>query len=226
MSELSDKKLEEFTRKRIKRLVDEKGVALSAIALKAHVEQGTVKALYEQEGHSKKRVLDHNIGKLDRAMDEIERSLGMVRKCTGCGKELPYGRFHFAKAKRLGITEKCRACAKSQAKNRKSGAKEKKSMNNNTERAMTAEIVKKVKEEDKKEVESKFMAPYFGITPKQLDEVRRGVWDKLLLTPKTPQKAESVLAAVEMLRAEVAGLRREVQSVLIEMGVEMKEVDS
>ena len=67
------------------------------------------------------------------------------------------------------------------------------------------------------------MAPYFGITPKQLDEIRKGQWNNLLYTPKKPEPANTVLASVESLRAEVAGLRREIEAVLIELGIEIKE---
>lgn len=216
MSQLSDKKTGEFVRKRVKRLVDERGVALSAIALRSGVEQGTVRVLYEQDGHKKQTIMRANAEKLEKGLDDLERSLGMVKRCTSCGKELPYGRFYFKSGAKDGIDAKCKDCCNSRAKKGKT-------MNNGTENAITAETVRKVKAEDKRDVESKFMAPYFRLTPKQLDEVRKGMWDKLLLTPKVPERANSVLEAVEKLRAEVAELRREVETVMVEMGVEVGE---
>lgn len=216
MTRLSDEKKEAFTRKRIRRLVDDRGIALSAIAIRAGVENGTVRALYEQEGHCKKRVRVSNIAKLGKALDTLETSLGMVRRCSRCGRELPYGMFHFKHDNPNGINTICRDCKSSK------GGK----LNNNTQNAMTAEIVRRVKSEDKRDVESKFMAPYFGITPKQLEEVRKGQWDKLLLTPSEPKRADSVLESVENMRKELAALRREVQAVLVELGVDVAKVDN
>ena len=217
---LADKRREDSIRRRIRALADDRKVALSAIALKARVDQGTVKALYAQEGVKKQRISTATADKIEKALDEQERALGMVKKCTKCGRELPVGMFSRHKSSPDGLQYSCKEChskSYSESKGRKA------EMNNNSEKAMTAEIVRKVKSEDKREVESKFMAPYFGITPKQLDEVRKGQWDSLLLTPKQPKRADSVLEAVEMLRGEVAGLRREIESVMLELGIEAKE---
>lgn len=223
--ELVNKNREDAIRKRIRRLVDERKVAVSAIALKSGVEQGAVKALYAQEGVKKQRISDVTAAKIERGLDEQEKALGMVKRCCRCGKTLPVGHFSMNKTKRDGLQSECKECLNAIIADSRRKKKEK-PMNNNTEKAMTAEIVQKIKSEDKREVESKFMAPYFGITPKQLDEVRKGVWDSLLLTPKVPKRADSVLEAVELLRGEVASLRREVEAVMVELGIEVKPEDN
>lgn len=218
---LSDKAREDNIRKRICRLVDEKKVALSAIAVKAHVETGTVRALYEQKGVSKQKISESNARKLEAALDEQETALGMLKRCNACGKTLPVGRFSANRTMGDGLQSNCKECARAKRGEQKAKkARREKKVNNNTENAITAETVRKVKAEDKRDVESKFMAPYFGLTPKQLDEIRKGIWDKLLLTPKVPKRADSVLEAVEMLRGEVAELRREVEAVMVEFGIE------
>lgn len=227
---LADKQREDAIRRRIRALADERKVALSAIALKAGVEQDAVKALYRQEGVKKKRVSEVTAAKLEKGLDEQERALGMVKRCGKCGRTLPFGAFSVDRHKRDGMAAKCRDCNraankewrdKKKSDGKKNDGKEE-TVNNNTENAMTAEIVRRVKAEDKRDVESKFMAPYFGLTPKQLDEVRKGIWDKLLLTPSEPKRADTVLEAVERLRCEVAALRREVETVMVEMGVDVK----
>ena len=221
---LVDKNREDAIRKRIRRLVDERNVAVSAIALKSGVEQGTVKALYAQEGVKKQRISDVTATKVEHGLDEQEKALGMVKRCCKCGKTLPVGRFGMNKTKRDGLQSECKECLNAiiaESRRRNKDKKKEKHMNNNTEKAMTAEIVRKVKAEDKPDVESKFMAPYFAISVKQLDEVRSGSWDSLLLTPKVPKRADSVLEAVELLRGEVAGLRREVEAVMVELGIEI-----
>ena len=219
------KKREDFIRKRIRRLVDERGIALSAIALRANIEQGTVKALYEQQGISKQKVVDKTAEKLEKALDSIEMSQGMVKRCTSCGRELPFGKFHSHAQKHDGLNSVCKECRKKEYKKAGMAEKKERVVNNNSETAVTAAIVQRVKDEDKRDVESKYMAPYFKLTPKQLDEIRKGLWDKLLLTPKKPERADSVLSAVEALRGEVAELRREVEMVMLELGIEVKVVD-
>ena len=222
MVKLAEKVCEDNIRQRIRRLADERKVALSAIAMKAKVEVGTIRALYEQDGVSKLRITEANAKKIELALDEQERALGMVKRCGKCGKTLPVGQFSRNRARRDGLQGFCKKCARvaeKESKRKKEGT-----VNNNTEKAITAEIVRRVKAEDKREYESKFMASYFGITPKQLDEVRKGVWDKLLLTPSVPKRADSVLEAVELLRKEAAELRREVESVMVELGVDVKTV--
>lgn len=226
---ITEKKKVEAIRARIHRLVDERKVAVSAIALRSGVEQGTVKALYDQKSFEKRTIGEATARKLEKGLDSLESSAGLVKRCPSCGKELPIGRFYADKHAAGGVRSACKECVKAQAKNRKAGKQKKptakhaeeRKMNNNTENAMTAEMVKRVKAEDKPEVESKFMAPYFKLTQKQLDEVRAGEWDKLLLTPEKPKRAESVLSAVEALREEVAALRREVEAALVEMGCEI-----
>lgn len=229
MSNLAEKRIEDSIRRRIKCLADERKVALSAIALKSGVDQGAVKALYEQDGITKKRISGKTAEKLEAGLDAMERSLGMVKRCSSCGTVLPYGRFYTDKNSKDGLRARCKQCFKEEARERErkdKATKGAKSMNNNTEKAMTAEIVRRVKREDKPQVESKYMAPYFGITPKQLDEVRKGQWDKLLLTPKEPKRADSVLEAVESLRGEIACLRREIETVMVEMGLDVKHGDA
>lgn len=207
-------------KKRISRLVDERNVSLSAVAMKSGVEQGTVRALYEQKEFSKRTISEATASKLEKGLDAQETSLGMVKRCVRCGKELPIGHFYANRSRKDGLGNECKECANkmvAESKRKRKAA----SMNNNTENAITAEIVRKVKAEDKRDVESKFMAPYFRLTPKQLDEIRKGVWDKLLLTPKVPERADSVLSSVEKLREEIAELRREVEIVIVEMGVDV-----
>lgn len=218
---LADKKREEAIRKRIHALADGKKVALSAIGLKSGVEQGTVKALYDQKGHEKRTISVVTASKLEKGLDELEKSAGMVKKCSRCGKELPYGQFWANNGKKDGLQSECKDCmrviiAKSKEKKRE------KPVNDYKDKPVTAEIVKKVKAEDKKDVESKFMAPYFGISPKQLDEVRRGQWDSLLFKVKTPEPATSVQSAVEALRMEIADMHTALNVLMHEMGCEVK----
>ena len=219
---LVDKKREDGIRRRIRRLMDDRKVAASAIAMKARVEVGTIRALYEQDGVSKFRITEPNAAKIEAALDEQEAALGMVKRCGSCGRKLPVGRFSANKSRKDGLQSCCKECQTRQVTESKRKRREGAKVNNNTENAMTADIVRKVKAEDKRDVESKFMAPYFGLTPKQLDEVRKGLWDKLLLTPSVPKRADSVLEAVENLRGEVAALRREVETVMMELGVDVK----
>ena len=220
---IAEKKRVSSIKDRIRRLVDERKIAVSSIAMKSGVEIGTIKALYENSEFSKRTIAESTAGKIEKGLDAVETSLGMVKRCTSCGKEYPIGWFHRDASKKDGLHSTCKPCTREQVA-RSKRKKKRTDMNNNTEKAMTADIVRNVKAEDKRDVESKFMAPYFGITPKQLDEIRKGIWDKLLLTPKTPERADSVLQAVEMLRDEVAELRREVEAVLIEFGVEVNSV--
>ena len=228
---LSDKARQDRIRKRIRFLVDERKVALSAIAVKAKVETGTVRALYEQQGVSKQRVSEQNARKIEAALDEQEVALGMVKRCVKCGKTLPVGMFNANRTTKDGLQSYCRECQRGISKKTPKKRRDERGgqMNNNTETAITAEIVRRVKDEDKRDVESKFMAPYFGLKPKQLDEIRKGLWDKLLFTPSVPKRADSVLEAVELMRKEVAELRREVEAVMVELGVEfnaMKDDDA
>ncbi len=201
---------------RIHRLIDDNGLSTSASTMRSGVEKGTVKALYEQKEFEKRTIAETTARKLDKGLDDCERSIGLVKRCNKCGNELPIGRFYANRRTGDGLDTICKECSKSHGKE-KGVAK----VNNNTETAMTAEIVRRVKNEDKKDVESKFMAPYFGITPKQLDEVRRGTWDRLLYEPKQPKRADSVLASVEALRSEVSELRSEVRKALVSMGVDL-----
>ena len=220
---LADKKREDAIRRRIRVLVDERKVALSAIALKARVDQGTVKAIYDNSGPKKQGIMEATAGKLEAGLDEQEKALGMVKKCGHCGRTLPVGRFSVKNAAADGLQSQCKECvreAQRKTAGQQKGRKERK-VNDYTKANVDADMVRKVKAEDKRDVESKYMAPYFGLTPKQLDEIRRGIWDKLLLTPKVPKRAGSVLEAVELLRGEVAQLRREVESVMMELGVEV-----
>lgn len=214
---LADRRRVDRIQKRIKRIVDGRKVAISAIAVKAHVDNGTVKAVYERNGHAKQTISTRTAGKLESGLDELERSMGMVKTCARCGKELPVGRFNSHSSSSDGLQSYCIECHKEY----KRKAKETK-VNNNKENAITAETVRRVREEDKRDVESKFMAPYFSITPKQLDEIRRGTWDKLLYATDKPKRANTVLEAVESLRDEVAQLRTEVRAVMVELGIEVR----
>lgn len=221
--DLAGKRREDAIRRRIRELVDGRKVAISAIALKARVDQGTVKAVYENSGPKKQGIMAATAGKLEAGLDEQERALGMVKRCGTCGRELPVGRFSANRCADDGLQSQCKECV-SAAYRKRSGGKGAEKVNDYTKRNIDADIVRKVKAEDKRDVESKYMAPYFGLEPKQLDEIRRGIWDKLLLTPMVPKRADSVLEAVELLRGEVALLRREVESVMMELGVDVKTV--
>lgn len=230
MTVLADKMHEKTIIDRIKRLVDEgnkvEKVSINAIAMACGVEKSVIYNLYNNNSN-KKRITEQNRKKISAGLDKLEIKLKMTKVCGTCGQELPVGQFSRCKSSKDGLYYQCKKCKESRRQAVKEAKKEQnkgveKPMNNNKDVAITAEIVRRVKAEDKLQVESKFMAPYFGITPKQLDEIRMKQWDSLLLTPKVPEKAESVLASVEALRGEVASLRREVQAVLIELGVEVK----
>ena len=210
---------EKRIRQRIDDLVNEHGVALSAIALRSKVPQKTIEVLYNQKKPTKSKITKANAEKIENGLDAIEMSLGLSMRCSKCGIVKPLGRFYKNKSKPNGKADWCIPC--SSKRNR-----EYKKMNNNKDQAITAEIVKRVKEEDKRDIESKFMAPYFGIAPKQLDEIRRGIWDKLLVSPRQPKKAGTALEAIELLRAEQAELRREIEFIMLDMGIDVEKAKS
>lgn len=232
MTTICEKNREQMIIKRIRRLINEGGpvkkTSLVTIAMNSCVEKHTVKSLYEDKPTRKASISEPTAKKLEIGLDKTEIDVGLVKHCPTCNKDLPLGQFHFSKTYPDGTYYQCRECKKKhrrqqQTQKKTERAEGKRKMNNGKEKAITAEIVKRVMDEDKRDVESKFMAPYFGITPKQLDEIRKGQWNNLLYTPKKPEPANTVLASVESLRAEVAGLRREIEAVLIELGIEIKE---
>ena len=226
MSDFLRKDIVERLSRRVRNLVDNHNVALSAIALKACLRQDIVKSIYEPSNASKKNIFESTGKKIDEACDEIETSKNLVKACSKCGITYPIGRFHRRSSAKDGHSSVCPACKLKYKRQKKQEDKEKAgSMNLGKDVAITKEIVQKVKAEDKSDVESKYMAAYFGIKPAQLDEIRRGVWDKLLLTPKEPKRADTVLASVEELRKEVALLRREIEAVLIEFGINVGDAN-
>ncbi len=143
------------------------------------------------------------------------------KKCSRCGNPKPLSEFYKATGKKDGRRSECKGCSKKEQNNR--NKERRKSMaNNNTEKAMTAEIVKKVKAEDNPDVSSAMLAPYFGITPKQLESVRKGEWDSLLYRKEPPKPAVDVKNAVEELRVEIADMHSTLNRLMAEMGISEK----
>lgn len=186
-------------RNRIERLVKSKGVELSAVAADAGVETGTVQALYDNRS-SEVTMTVQEVKRLSDALDRLETRNGLVFRCADCGEVKPMGRFYMHKKAKNGIDTTCIECRK------KKGGKKKDMKKGTMQGTVTADIVRRVKSEDKREVESKFMAPYFGIQPAQLDDIRRGKYDNLMFAPKSNQQD-----AINALRDELHEMRAENQ---------------
>lgn len=139
-----------------------------------------------------------------------------LKKCLKCGRELPLDSFNKHARRPDGHQDYCRECAAESKKEWRQKHKESEGSMAN----IAASVVRKVKEEDKPEYESKFMAAYFGINPEQLDEIRAGKWDKLLLT-EPPKPADTLKDAVEQLRIELAETKNLVEKALLSAGFEI-----
>lgn len=62
------------------------------------------------------------------------------------------------------------------------------------------------------------LAPYFGITPKQLEAIRKGEWDSLLYKKEPPKPAVDVKNAVEALCMEIADMHSALNRLMAEIG--------
>ena len=147
-----------------------------------------------------------------------------VKRCRNCGKIKPLSEFDADARTKDGKRTVCATCVKVLSATAKAVSDDVKKKgddmsNNNTEVAITAELVKKVKAEDNPDVSSVMLAPYFGITPKQLDAIRNGEWDSILYKKEQPKPATDVKNAVEALRVEIADMHSLLNRLMVEMGV-------
>lgn len=172
------------------------------------------------DGTSNKRMLELTAKKLAAWLDAHDEYMPKdMKRCTKCGKVKPLTEYYKDKTKASGYESKCSECAKEYQRDHK---RRRQMANNNTEKAMTAEIVRKVKAEDNPDMPPAMLAPYFGITPKQLEAVRKGEWDSLLYTKEPPKPAVDVKNAVEALRVEIADMHSALNRLMAEMGCEMR----
>lgn len=141
------------------------------------------------------------------------------KRCSRCGKVKKLSQFYQNKHSKDKRRSECIDCNKEMQKLSKKNNEGDSMANNNTEIAITAEIVKKVKAEDNPDVSSAMLAPYFGITPKQLDAIRNGEWDSILYKKEQPKPATDVKNAVEALRVEIADMHSLLNRLMVEMGV-------
>lgn len=242
---LASRERQKVIRFRMGRLVEDHGVALSAIAGKSNVDLTTVKNVYCSENR-RKRIHEKNAEKLEKGLLALEGERGIVKRCRKCGRELPLSSFYVDRRAKDGLLGACKECyVKGKEERDRKGknpapqvekelvptgsdggnAGREDGMNNYSEVALTKEIVKRVKAEDQPEVEPKYMAKWFGISEKQMVEIREGKHDSLLKCSKKPKPAESVHASVEALRGEVAALRNEVQTLILELGGKLPDLD-
>lgn len=164
-----------------------------------------------------KKILAITARKLERWLDRHDEYMpDEWKRCTKCGKVKPLADFYRDSSRSSGRRPACAECTKLIANKNKE--KKENMSNNNTETAITEEIVKKVKAEDKSDVPSSMLAPYFGITQKQLESIRNGDWDNLLYKKEEPKPATSAKEAVEALRMEIADMHTALNRMLMEMG--------
>lgn len=177
-------------------------------------------------GTSKKAMTDLTHRKLAAWLDSHDEYMpDDYRRCGKCGEVKPLSEFHKDKSRAKGHGYRCADCVKEyQREHASQKRREAKMANNNTEAAITAEIVRKVKAEDKADVPPAMLAPYFGITPKQLEAVRDSEWDSLLVQVKKPEPAVSVQSAVEALRDEIAEMHTKLNVMMAELGCDGKQV--
>lgn len=148
--------------------------------------------------------------KLSEWMDDHPEYAPKVKKCGTCGKVKPLDSFSRNATKRDGYNSTCKDCMREYQRHH--------NKKENKMEAITKELVERVKGEDKPDVESKYMAAYFGITPAILDDIRAGKHDDLLLTPK-PEPETDLVAAVNALRDEVNRTERKLDALMLELGV-------
>lgn len=201
--------------KLVKAYVD-KGAPARVIAAECGVNWGLFQ--HYLDGTSSKRMLEQTYKKLTKWIDEHDEYMPKdAKRCSMCGKVKLLSDFHKDRWKPDGHRSECASCFKEKKAKRRKGEKIDMA-NNNTEPAITAEIVKNVKAEDNQDVPSAMLAPYFGITPKQLDAIRNGEWDSLLYKKEPPKPAIDVKNAVEALRVEIADMHSSLNRLMAEMG--------
>ena len=206
------------------------GAPAKVIAAECGVNWGLFQ--HYMSGNSDRRMLELTAKKLTSWLDAHDEYMpDDYRRCTKCGAVKPVAEFYKDSNKASGHRAYCAECARKyqrryQMERTKRKKEEMRMANNNTEVAMTAEIVKKIKDEDKSDVNAAMLAPYFGITPKQLEAVRRGEWDSLLYRKEPPKPATDVKNAVEMLRVEIADMHTALNRLLVEMGCKDTEAVS
>lgn len=159
-------------------------------------------------GDNRDGVTSLTFRKLSEWMNDHPEYSPKTKRCPRCGKEKPVDQFHKDATKADGLHIQCKECVSEYQKSRKERKME----------AITKELVEKVKGEDKPDVESKYMAAYFGITPAILDDIRAGKHDGLLLTPE-PEPETDLVAAVNALRDELNRTERKLDALMLELGV-------
>lgn len=171
------------------------------------------------DGTSNKRMLVKTFKELTAWLNMHDEHMPKdMKRCTICGKVKPLSEFYKNAGKKDGRRANCSECSRRYQREHKKGKEISNMANNNTEVAMTAEIVKKVKAEDNTSVSSTMLAPYFGITPKQLEAIRKGEWDSLLYKKEPPKPAVDVKNAVEALRMEIADMHYALNRLMAEIG--------
>ena len=158
-------------------------------------------------GDSHKRMLKLTHKKLVAWLDAHDEYMPEEwKRCTKCGKAKPLSEFHKDNSKKDSHRSACAECTR-RWKSKRRMEKGADMANNNAETAITAEIV----------------APFFGITPKQLNDIRKGDWDSLLYKKESPKPASDVKNAVEALRVEIADMHSALNKLMVEMGCTVTE---
>lgn len=194
------------------------GAPAKAIAAECGINWGLFQ--HYMSGDSNKRILELSAKKLAAWIDGHDEYMpDSYARCTKCGKVKPLDEFHKDASKPTGHRSCCVDCRRRYERERAVKIRKESDMaNNNTEVAITIEIVKKVKAEDNPSVPPAMLAPYFGISPRQLEAVRNGEWDSLLYKKEPPAPATDVKNAVEALRVEIAEMHSALNRLMMEMG--------
>lgn len=191
------------------------GVSMSKIASRADT-PATVLTELLYVPKQKRKLIQLTCKHLEEACRGYELELGLAKECDTCGKTIALGDYGLNRKKGDGHSDTCLECQKKKQK-METIVKEKKTT------AVTAELVKKVKAEDKPEVSAAMLAPYFGIGEAKLLDIREGKYDDLLLAPE-PEEQSDATAALNALLKEMTNLRRTVEYALIQAGYELPEV--
>lgn len=200
-------------RNRVKRYLDN-GAPGRAMAADCSISYSVFEHIVE--GTSNKGITALTARRLTDWMDHHMEYAPQVKKCSKCGHLKPLDQFYRDRTKKSGHRSLCADCQREIQKEYQKRKKEAA-----MEATITKELVEKVKAEDKREVESKYMAPYFNVAASQLDAIRAGKYDKLLLTPK-PKAETDAVTAINKLREELNRVEQKMDSILLALGV--KEV--
>lgn len=194
------------------------GVSYQKVAGRAKV-PGTVVTGFLEHTRATRRMRADNAADLDAACREYEMERGLAKVCGGCGGTFALGDYPLDRRSADGRASICARCMQEFAMRKR----EEKERMKKEKVPVTADVVRRVKAEDKPDVDAAMLAPYFGITENQLLEIREGKHDALLLPPE-PEAQPDATAALNALLKEMGVLRRTVEAAMIAAGFELPEV--